>query len=52
VKLSQSQQQEFKEELQPLLQPYFDHQGWPSLDAADTATQVLLDFFRELGVRV
>ena len=29
-----------------------DHQGWPSLLAADTATQVLLDLFRELGVRL
>jgi hypothetical protein len=37
-------------ELGPLLMPYFHHQGWPSLEAADTATEVLVEIFREMGV--
>ena len=41
---------EITAELLPLLTPYFHHQGWPSLEAADTATEVLVDLFREMGV--
>jgi len=52
MKLSQSQKAELKAELQPLLRPFFEHQGWPSLDAADTATGVLVQWLTELGVRL
>jgi hypothetical protein len=41
---------ELAAELQPLFRPYFEHQGWPSLATADTATEVLVDLFREMGV--
>jgi hypothetical protein len=52
VKLSQSQQKALKDELLPLLRPYFQHQGWPDLATADTATEILLGVFGDLGVRL
>ena len=38
------------DELLPLLEPYFGHQGWPSVEEANTATQVALSYLRDLGV--
>jgi hypothetical protein len=52
MKLSQNQKKELEQELVPLLRPYFEHQGWGSVRDADTATQILVDMFREWGVRV
>jgi uncharacterized protein (DUF2267 family) len=43
-------QAELAAELRPLLAPYFAHQWWPSLEEADTATEVLVDLFHEMGV--
>jgi hypothetical protein len=43
---------EIAAELAPLFAPYFEHQGWPSLETADTASEVLVDLFREMGVMI
>lgn len=48
--LSQNQRADLRAEVQPVLQPFFDHQGWPSIAAADAATRVLVELFQELGV--
>ncbi len=51
-RLSLNQRRGLAEEVRPLLAPYFEHQGWPSLAAADTATDVLVQLLRDMGVRL
>lgn len=51
-RLSLNQRKGLTEEVRPLLAPYFLHQGWPSLPAADEATDKIVQLLRDMGVRI